>query len=66
MGSKGIVIGFRNNEFKNPEKLINWININPNVHLLKDQKILIEFDFDKKDKLIKLKEIIENLSNFNS
>jgi len=48
IGEKAILIGFKDNLFKEPEKLLSYIGINPGiVRFRPDQKIILQRQFSK-------------------
>ena len=64
VGPKAILIGFKNNNFVNPSRLIKWISLNQNyVKLRKDQKIIMKYRDGYTNKIKGLKEYINTIEN---
>jgi transcription-repair coupling factor (superfamily II helicase) len=63
LGEKGVLISFRNNEPKSPEKVIELINKNPIALKLRgDQKIFYSTNTSEPEKLIqKLESIVKSI-----
>ena len=63
IGSKGILVGFRNNTFSKPENLIKLIEIESNIRVRKDQKLFLEFQSKDMNKIKELKKLINKISD---
>ena len=58
-GPKGILLGFKNNFFKNTDKLLDWISKSPaQIKVRPDQKLFMEKQFKSRE------EKIENVLTF--
>ena len=58
-GPKGILLGFKNNFFKNTDKLLDWISKSPGqIKVRPDQKLFMEKQFRSRE------EKIENVLTF--
>ena len=64
VGPKAVLLGFKNNNFINPKKLIDWISSSAqDVKIRKDQKIIIHYDEKKENKINVLKKYIKDIEN---
>ena len=64
VGPKAVLLGFKNNNFIHPEKLIEWISSSKqDVKIRKDEKIIINYDEKKENKINVLKKSIKCIEN---
>ena len=67
VGPKGIVVGFREDKFTKPEKLISWIRANSQIMSIRpDQRLVIkrkiETDDERKKAIVSLLNNLEKLA----